>query len=236
MVERPPVVVVVDRMTVDDLPEVQQIEKLSFAVPWPAHAYRHELETNKMAHYLVARYLDRVVGFCGLWIMLDEAHITTFATHPDWRRQGIGERMLLAALDLSASRGAVEGTLEVRPSLVGAQRLYSKFGFKVVGVRPRYYSDNNEDALIMTTEPLDGLAMRARMLLLRDEIANRPDIELGPDGVPLPPKGPNHSAGANASSANASSADPRGSDPRDPGLRGEDARVIRPSRITRKTL
>ena len=85
--------------------------------------------------------------------MVDEGHIITFAVHPDWRRQHIGERLLLAFLDLAAERGAHEATLEVRLSNLPARRLYEKFGFRPVGLRPRYYSDNGEDALIMTTEP-----------------------------------------------------------------------------------
>jgi ribosomal-protein-alanine N-acetyltransferase len=135
----------------------------------------------------VARSGDQVVGFAGIWLLVDEAHITTFATRRSWRRQGIGERLLLALLDLSMERGANEATLEVRPSNEPARRLYEKYGFRVVGVRPRYYSDDNEDALIMTTPELDGPQMHVRMAELRTEIAARPDIELGPDGVPVQP-------------------------------------------------
>ena len=88
--------------------------------------------------------------------MVDEAHITTFAIHPAWRRQRIGERLLLAFLDLAIDRRAREATLEVRLSNLPARRLYEKYGFKPVGLRPRYYSDDGEDALIMTTEALTG--------------------------------------------------------------------------------
>jgi ribosomal-protein-alanine N-acetyltransferase len=179
-------VIVVDRMQIADLPAVHEIEQDSFSTPWPAHAYQHELESNRLAHYIVARSGDRVVGFAGIWLLVDEAHITTFATRGTWRRQGIGERLLLALLDLSMARGAHEATLEVRPSNEPARRLYEKYGFNVVGVRPRYYSDDNEDALIMTTPELDGPTMRERMAELRTEIAARPDIELGPDGSPMP--------------------------------------------------
>ena len=125
-----------------------------------------------------------------MWLLVDEAHVTTFATRRAWRRQGVGERLLLALLDLAAARGAHEATLEVRPSNAPARRLYEKYGFKVVGVRPRYYSDDNEDALIMTTESLDGRAMRERIAELRAEVAARPDIEVGDDGVPVGGIGP----------------------------------------------
>jgi ribosomal-protein-alanine N-acetyltransferase len=172
-------------MTVDDLPAVHEIERESFSTPWPEHAYRQELEQNKLAHYLVARYGDRIVGFAGTWLLVDEAHVTTFATRASWRRQGIGERLLIALLDMARARGANEATLEVRPTNMAARRLYEKFGFKVVGVRPRYYTDNNEDALIMTTEPLEGWPMRERLAGLRAEMAARPGIEIADDGLPV---------------------------------------------------
>jgi ribosomal-protein-alanine N-acetyltransferase len=174
-------------MKVDDLAEVQVIERESFTTPWPPHAYRQELETNRLAHYIVARCGDVIVGFAGIWLLVDEAHVTTFATRRSWRRQGIGERLILALLDLARTRGAHEATLEVRPSNMPARRLYEKYGFKVVGVRPRYYSDDNEDALIMTTPQLDGRDMRELLAGLRAEVAKRPDVKMGADGLPVPP-------------------------------------------------
>jgi ribosomal-protein-alanine N-acetyltransferase len=185
MVARPDVAITVDWMTVDDLPAVHVIEHESFSTPWPSHAYRQELETNRLAHYIVARVKDEIVGFAGMWLLVDEAHITTFATRRTWRRQGVGERLLLALLDLSAARGATEATLEVRPTNIGARRLYEKYGFKVVGVRTRYYSDNNEDALIMTTDSLDGQPMLERIARLRADLARRPEIRLGTDDLSL---------------------------------------------------
>ena len=187
MVARPHVAIVVDRMSVDDLAAVQEIERESFTTPWPPHAYRAELETNRMAHYIVARHGARIVGFAGVWLMVDEAHITTFAVRKTWRRQGVGERLLIALLALAEARGAREATLEVRPSNHPARRLYEKYGFAPVGVRPRYYSDDNEDALIMTTDRLDGRQMRDRLAGLRAAVAKRPDIELGADGLPIEP-------------------------------------------------
>jgi ribosomal-protein-alanine N-acetyltransferase len=172
-------------MTVDDLEAVRAIEQESFSTPWPPHAYRAELEKNRLAHYIVARFEDQVVGYAGLWMMVDEAHITTFAVRRPWRRHGVGERLLLALLDLAGSRGAREATLEVRPSNIPARRLYEKYGFRHMGLRTRYYSDNNEDALILTTEQLDGRSMRQRLAELRDELAQRPEIEVGDDGRPI---------------------------------------------------
>ena len=158
-------------MTVADLPEVQAIERASFTTPWPPHAYKSELETNRMASYIVARSEGHVVGYGGVWLMVDEAHITTFAVHPSWRRQGIGDRLLLDLLDVALERGAREATLEVRLSNVPARRLYEKFGFRPVGLRPRYYTDDNEDALIMTTPALETPAMQDRLERLRRELA-----------------------------------------------------------------
>jgi ribosomal-protein-alanine N-acetyltransferase len=157
----------IEPMRVADLEAVHQIELASFNAPWPANAYRSELETNRLASYLVARIDERIVAYGGMWLMVDEAHITTFAVHPAWRRQGIGERLLVAFLDLAAERHAREATLEVRLSNLAARRLYEKYGFRPVGLRPRYYSDDGEDALIMTTEPIAEARFQERIARLR---------------------------------------------------------------------
>ncbi len=170
MVARPPVTLLIESMSLDDLEEVQMIEETSFSTPWPANAYRSELMTNRLASYLVARMDGRIVAYGGMWLMVDEAHITTFAVHPSWRRRHIGERLLLAFLDLALDRGAHEATLEVRLSNLPARRLYEKYGFRPVGLRPRYYSDDNEDALIMTTSALAEPVMRERVARLRAQI------------------------------------------------------------------
>ncbi len=174
MVARPPLKVVVGPMGLDDIAAVQVIERASFSAPWPANAYRTELETNKLAHYLVVRVGGEVAGFAGLWLMVDEAHVTTFAISPPWRRNHLGERLLVALFDLAIERRATEATLEVRLSNLPARRLYEKFGFRPVGIRPGYYSDNNEDALIMTTEPLRSADMVARLAERRAELEAAP--------------------------------------------------------------
>ena len=186
MVARPPVRLTIEPMRLEDLDEVQAIEGASFTTPWPENAYRSELMTNRLASYLVARVDGRIVGYGGMWLMVDEAHITTFAVHPLWRRQRVGERLLLAFLDLARDRHAREATLEVRLSNLAARRLYEKYGFRPVGLRPRYYSDNNEDALIMTTEPLDDPRVRDRIARLRDAI----DASPAPTGPFEPDPGP----------------------------------------------
>jgi ribosomal-protein-alanine N-acetyltransferase len=185
MVARPPLKMRIESMRLEDLEEVHAIEQASFTTPWPSNAYQSELLTNRLASYLVARIDDRIVGYGGMWLMVDEAHITTFAVHPAWRRQRIGERLLLAFLDLARDRHAREATLEVRLSNLPARRLYEKYGFRPVGLRPRYYSDNNEDALIMTTEPLADARLRARIEALRAEL----DAGPAPAG-PFDPENP----------------------------------------------
>jgi ribosomal-protein-alanine N-acetyltransferase len=184
MVARPPVNLRIEAMRLEDLPSVQLIEAASFTMPWPAHAYRSELETNRLAQYLVIRAGDEVVGYAGVWLMVDEAHITTFAIHPAWRRRRLGERLLLAVLDVARTRRAREATLEVRLSNLAARRLYEKYGFRPVGLRPNYYSDDHEDALIMTTEPLESERMMARLEGLRAGQDAAEEVE--PPGAPEP--------------------------------------------------
>ena len=174
MVARPPVRVVIEPMGLDDLPAILAIEQASFTAPWPPNAYRSELQANRLAHYLVARVDGVIAAYGGMCLMVDEAHITTFAVHPAWRRQRIGERLLLAFLDIAVDRHAHEATLEVRLSNLPARRLYEKYGFRPVGLRPRYYSDDHEDALIMTTEPLSDPRMIERIARRRVELDAEP--------------------------------------------------------------
>lgn len=111
--------------------------------------------------------LERIDGFLGLWCMVDEGHIVTVAVRESARRQGVGELLLLAAFDLARAVGMPVLTLEVRASNHSAQALYEKYGFERVGERRRYYTDNNEDALIMTTPSTDDPDYRARIEALR---------------------------------------------------------------------
>ncbi len=180
MVARPPVRVRIEQMTVADIPDVHDIERASFPIPWPAYAFRQELETNRMARYLVVRAGDETVAYAGIWLMVDEAHVTTFAVMPHWRRRGIGGRLMLAVLSLAEEVGASVATLEVRLSNVAARNLYQRFGFRPVGVRPRYYSDNGEDALIMTTDLLGSPTMRPRV----EEMTDRYGTDWLPDEDP----------------------------------------------------
>lgn len=163
MVARPPVRLVVAEMTAADIPAVHAIESASFPTPWPPYAFRQEIETNRMARYIVVRAGERVIAYAGIWLMVDEAHVTTFAVLPAYRRRGMGGLLLSELMALSADLGAVVCTLEVRLSNAAARKLYQEFGFKPVGVRPRYYSDDGEDALIMTTDRLQTPEMQRLM-------------------------------------------------------------------------
>ncbi len=138
-------------MRVEDIGGVLEIEQMSFPTPWPRDAYHHELRENRLACYLVAREFHRIVGYAGMWVILDEAHVTTIAVDPLHRRRGFGERLLVALIDEAMKRGARWVTLEVRKSNFGAQTLYRKYGFKDIGIRKAYYSDNREDAIVMWT-------------------------------------------------------------------------------------
>lgn len=163
----------VEPMAMRDIPAVMEIEYQSFSAPWSPSAYDYELRYNAMAHYFVARPQVRapspfslwqrlrarispldnapVIGHAGFWVMVDEAHISTLATHPAWRRRGVAELLLVAMTERAAELGLGVMTLEVRVSNVIAQALYRKYRFEVVGQRVHYYSDNGEDAWIMTT-------------------------------------------------------------------------------------
>ncbi len=148
----------IEPMTLQDLEAVAKIEQGSFEQPWSPHSFHTELIGNDMAHYLVARVGERVAGYGGIWVIFDEAHLTTLAVAEHYRRCGIGTALLKALMKKSASFGARRISLEVRPSNHAARRLYEKFGFTIKGVRKHYYFD--EDGLVMFNNNLqcDGEA------------------------------------------------------------------------------
>jgi len=153
-------------MTLDDVPYVAWLEQLCFTSPWSEATYRHEIQANFRAFYYVMRPAlssdsvtlssnfeptqPRILAYGGFWLMGDEAHIVTIASHPEWRRRQLGELMLLLLLIEAHDMGARSVTLEVRPSNLPALALYQKQGFEEVGRRKRYYRDNDEDALLLT--------------------------------------------------------------------------------------
>lgn len=136
-------------MQLSDLPSVLQIERKAFPSPWSPAAFVAELKDNIYALYTVATLNDKIVAYGGMWLILDEAHVTNIAVHPDYQGKGIGDALLAEMEQRARSRGSRSMTLEVRVGNKVAQNLYRKHGFYCAGVRPEYYSDNQEDAYIM---------------------------------------------------------------------------------------
>ncbi|EAX46888.1 ribosomal-protein-alanine acetyltransferase [Thermosinus carboxydivorans Nor1] len=145
---------VIRPMTADDIDAVLEVERASFTTPWSRAAFAAEVADNDLAYYLVGEADGAVVGYAGVWIILDEAHVTNIAVLPAYRGQGLGEQLLTALMAYAKKRGALSMTLEVRVSNEGAQRLYRRLGFMPRGIRKQYYSDTKEDALIMWKEGL----------------------------------------------------------------------------------
>ena len=147
--------VLIRRMTLDDLAVVIPLDQISFSLPWPERSFRFELTENLASRCWVAEVDERVVAMLVGWLLVDEPHIATIATHPDFRRQGIGARILAQAILDARAFGARLAFLEVRASNEVAQAMYRKFGFQTSGRRPKYYRDNGEDAILMTLQPLE---------------------------------------------------------------------------------
>jgi ribosomal-protein-alanine N-acetyltransferase len=191
-------------MSVDDIAQVADIERESFPSIWPQTAYRREL-ANKIARYLVITELrdepgseqplglwgairrivgtdataahEHLLGFIGVWLMVGEAHIVTVAVGESYRQMGIGERLVIAAIEVAQEYLQEVVTLEVRASNEAAQRLYAKYGFARVGLRKRYYTDNNEDAVLMTTPEINTAEYRELFERLRAQHQARyPDL------------------------------------------------------------
>lgn len=141
-------------MTLADVPAVHAVETRSFRLPWTQEAFSEEVTNNPCAHYVVMRLGQRVVGYGGMWIIIDEAHVTNVAVDPDFRGRKLGERLMCELIDRARGLGAKRMTLEVRVSNYVAQNLYAKLDFRGAGIRKGYYSDTGEDALIMWKDPL----------------------------------------------------------------------------------
>lgn len=144
------------RMGLEHLNQVLEIEEVSFPSPWSYYAFAYELLQNNLAHYIVALNGQKVVGYSGMWLILDEAHITNVAVHPDLRQKNIGKSLMLEMIRLAVLNGSTGMTLEVRPTNTAARRLYELLGFEEKGRRKKYYTDNNEDAIIMWKNNLAG--------------------------------------------------------------------------------
>lgn len=144
------------KMTVEDVSAVVDLDQKSFSLPWPERSFRFELTDNPASRCWVAALDGRVVGMIVVWLIVDEAHVATIATDPEYRRQGIGKRLLAHALRHLIDDGARSSFLEVRESNLAAQEMYRKFGYEVTGRRRRYYRDNDEDAILMSLDSLNA--------------------------------------------------------------------------------
>lgn len=142
------------KMMLEDIPAVVELDKISFSLPWPERSFRFEITENSASRCWVAEVDGRVIGMVVGWLLVDEIHIATIATHPDFRRQGIGRKLLSHTLRRAAEEGAQSSFLEVRASNLGAQEMYRQFGYEPTGRRKRYYKDNDEDAILMNLESL----------------------------------------------------------------------------------
>jgi len=190
-------------MTEADIPQVAEIEAQSFPTTWPRTAYRRELANRLARYLVLidrSRSVseeepeetprkpllgifrrkpatsptnDYIVGYVGVWLMVDQAHIVAIAVREDYRRQGLGELLLAESVEMALSNGQESVTLEVRRSNESAQALYEKYRFLKVGVRRRYYTDNKEDALIMTTPPSNTDSYAEHLAYLRDRWERR---------------------------------------------------------------
>jgi ribosomal-protein-alanine N-acetyltransferase len=225
----------IEPMTLEDVPEVGRVERRCFSNPWPASAYRRELQAPDHNFFVVLRefepaqspeqspnvidvgtnggHADRslprrtllpiglgrklglggegrpndrpILGFAGMWNAFDEAHVTTIGVDPEYRGRGLGELLLVSMVDEAFRRHSNWLTLEVRVSNDPAQALYRKYGFSEQGRRKRYYSDNNEDALIMWSESLSDPAYQARLEHLRDRLFDRLGADPGELGLSI---------------------------------------------------
>ncbi len=136
-------------MNEEDIDQILEVEHASFTTPWSREAFYNEIYNNKFAVYLVLEEDQKIVGYCGAWIVIDEAHVTNIAVLPAYRGKKLGEALLRKMISVAEEMGARSMTLEVRVTNYAAQSLYRKLGFQDGGIRKNYYSDNQEDGLVM---------------------------------------------------------------------------------------
>lgn len=136
-------------MVAEDIPAILEIDESSFLTPWTEEVYKNELTNNEYAQYFVVETEEEIVGYIGLWIVLDDAQVTNIAIRPAYRGYKIGEKLFGFAISSLMEQGIERLSLEVRESNTIAQNMYRKFGLVSGGVRKNYYKDNGEDALLM---------------------------------------------------------------------------------------
>ncbi len=164
-----PAPVGIEPMRVADLDVVESIDRCCFPQPWQRMIYETELK-NRAACYLVARIGQEIVGYGGAWVIADEAHLTTLAVEPKHQGEKVGERLLLCLMEESVMRRASHATLEVRESNCPAQHLYRKYGFRNAAIRKNYYTDTDENAIVMWADAIHTIVYRQRLYELRQQL------------------------------------------------------------------
>jgi len=137
------------KMEIDDISNVGKVETATYKNPWPQDIFLRELTENDHAHYFVAVLGDKVIGYGGMWLVVDDAQITNIAIHPSYRGHKFGEKLFQQIFDYGVHHGMRRLSLEVRESNMVAQRMYQKFGLVRAGIRKNYYTDDGEDAVVM---------------------------------------------------------------------------------------
>lgn len=135
-----------------NLDDIYELDVQTFAMPWSKEALSYDILENDNAFVIVAEYEGEFAGYADIWTVLDEADLNSIAVRVDFRRKGIGDAIMLAMTEMLSANGVATINLEVRVSNMPAIKLYKKYGFNECGVRPGYYLDNGEDALIMKRE------------------------------------------------------------------------------------
>jgi [ribosomal protein S18]-alanine N-acetyltransferase len=155
-----PVPIQIRKMTLTDLPRVIEIDRQSFSLPWPQRSFEFEAEKNESARAWVAESeaeagKNVIVGMVVAWLIIDEIHIATVATAPEFRRQGIGRKLMVHVLKEAFTEGAITSYLEVRRGNEAAREMYRSLGYQEDGIRPHYYQDNHEDAILMSLKNIN---------------------------------------------------------------------------------
>lgn len=144
--------IVIRRAKIEDIRQIHYIESVCFDDPWSYEMLYNDIFDNDITVYMVVEKQGKVIGYGGMWIIFDEAHITNVCIHPELRRKGYAKKLMEVLTKEAADMGAYSMTLEVRVSNEGAMKLYNNCGFHIQGVRKKYYSNNGEDAYIMWRE------------------------------------------------------------------------------------
>lgn len=141
--------IIIRKMEEKDLERIMEIEKESFTTPWPKDSFLLEITKNQLARYIVAELDGMVLGYGGIWLIVDEGHITNIAVDSKYRKLGLGKAIVEGLIYICTKEKISAMTLEVRASNTPAQSLYKMYGFVEAGIRPNYYQDDKEDAIIM---------------------------------------------------------------------------------------